>query len=430
VKLSEKLKIRANQAAFLGLGLAEKIRHGQSINLFSPGFRQNPHRAFADARKRGPVYYSLAIRAWWVTGFDQVREVLRDPRFSSDVRKFPKRADAIRKQIGDDAFRLENFENPSMLNLDPPDHTRIRRLATHAFTAKYIASLEPRIRIIVDRCLDSLANQGSFDLMETLAKPLPAIVIAEMMGLPETDHARFQAWSEDLIAGTATNDPDVVVRAQASSRALIEYFAGIIESRRGDPGDDLIGQLMAAEEAGDKLNTQELYNTCLLLLVAGHETTTRLIGNGLYWLLKRPEQLARLRADPALLANAVEEMLRFEPPVMATQRFALEDMNFHGADLKKGDALFIGLAAANRDDRAIDRPNEFDIGRDKVSQVSFGYGIHLCIGATLARLEGRVAFERLLDRYPDLSLPDEPEWGANPFFRGFDSLDVRGVQQS
>jgi len=266
--------------------------------------------------------------------------------------------------------------------------------------------------------------------METLAKPLPAIVIAEMMGLPETDHARFQAWSEDLIAGTATNDPDVVVRAQASSRALIEYFAGIIESRRGDPGDDLIGQLMAAEEAGDKLNTQELYNTCLLLLVAGHETTTRLIGNGLYWLLKRPEQLARLRADPALLANAVEEMLRFEPPVMATQRFALEDMNFHGADLKKGDALFIGLAAANRDDRAIDRPNEFDIGRDKVSQVSFGYGIHLCIGATLARLEGRVAFERLLDRYPDLSLPDEPEWGANPFFRGFDSLDVRGVQQS
>ena len=430
MKVAEKLKIRANQAAFLGLGLVERIRHGQSINLFSPGFRHDPHQAFADARPRGPIYYSLAIRAWWVTGFEQVREVLRDQRFSSDVRKFPKRADAIRKQIGDDAFRLESFENPSMLNLDPPDHTRIRRLATHAFTAKYIASLEPRIRTIVDRCLDTVANQGSFDLMEALAKPLPAIVIAEMMGLPDSDHARFQAWSEDLIAATATGDPEVVARGQAASRALIEYFAGIIESRRGNPGDDLIGQLMAAEESGDKLNTQELYNTCLLLLVAGHETTTRLIGNGLYWLLKHPDQLARLRADPTLLPNAVEEMLRFEPPVMATQRFALEDMTFHGVELKRGDILFIGLAAANRDAEVISSPNEFDISREKVQQVSFGYGIHLCIGATLARLEGRVAFERLLDRYPDLSLADEPEWGANPFFRGFETLALRGEQRS
>lgn len=430
MKLSEKLKIRANQAAFHGLSLVERIRHGQSINLFSPDFRLSPHQAFADARDRGPIYYSLAVRAWWVTGFELVREVLRDPRFSSDVRQFPKRADVIRKQIGDDAFRLESFENPSILNLDPPDHTRIRRLVTHAFTTKYIASLEPRIQVIVDRCLDSVANQGSFDVMEALAKPLPAIVIAEMMGLPEEDHARFQAWSEDLIASTGTGDPEVVARGQASSRALIEYFAGIIESRRGNPGDDLIGQLIVAEESGDKLNTRELYNTCLLLLVAGHETTTRLIGNGLYWLLKCPEQMARLRADRTLVPNAIEEMLRFEPPVMATQRFALEDMDFHGAKLKKGDALFIGLAAANRDEDAIEHPNEFDIAREKVNQVSFGYGIHLCIGANLARLEGRVAFERLLDRYPELSLAEEPEWGSNPFFRGFDELQVCGEQQS
>lgn len=425
MKLSERLRIRAAQAAFAGLGLAERLQHGQSINLFSGRFREDPHQVFADARPRGPLFYSLGLRSWWVTSFDLVREVLRDPRFSSDVRRFPKRAEEVRKRIGDDAFRLESFENPSMLNLDPPDHTRIRRLATHAFTAKYIASLEPRIRTIVERCLDSVGNQPVFDVMEALAKPLPAIVIAEMMGLPESDHDRFQAWSEDLIAGTATNDPDVVEQSQRSSKALIDYFAEIIESRRGTPSDDLIGQLMAAEEEGDKLNTQELYNTCLLLLVAGHETTTRLIGNGLYWLLKQPEQLEKLREDPGLLANAVEEMLRFEPPVMATQRFALEDMEFHGVKLKKGDSLFLGLAAANRDQSANEHPNTFDVTREKVNQVAFGYGIHLCIGATLARLEGRVAFECLLERYGSLSLEGEPEWGSNPFFRGFDELSVR-----
>ncbi len=427
MKLSDRLRIRIQQAAFVGLGMAERLRHGRSIGLFSRAFRENPHQVFAESRSRGPLFYSLAIRAWWATSFAVVREVLRDPRFSSDVRRFPKRADEVRKRIGDDAFRLESFENPSMLNLDPPDHTRIRRLATHAFTAKYINSLEPRIRTIVERCLDSVGNQPVFDVMEALAKPLPAIVIAQMMGLPDSDHDRFQAWSEDLIAGTATGDPDVVEQAQRSSRALIDYFAGIIESRRGNPGDDLIGQLMAAEEEGEKLNTQELYNTCLLLLVAGHETTTRLIGNGLYWLMKRPDQLEKLRSDPSLLPNAIEEMLRFEPPVMATQRFALEDMDFHGVQLKKGDSVFIGLGAANRDESANENPNEFDITREKVNQVAFGYGIHLCIGATLARLEGRVAFECLLARYDSLALDGEPEWGANPFFRGFDELKVCAV---
>ncbi len=425
MKLNRKLRIRAEQAGLAGLELLERLRHGQSINLFSRAFRDDPHKVFSESRKRGPLFYSLAVRSWWVISFDMVREVLRDPRFSSDVRKFPKRADEVRKRIGDDAFRLESFENPSMLSLDPPDHTRIRRLATHAFTAKYIASLEPRIRTVVERCLDAVGNQPVFDVMEALAKPLPAIVIAEMMGLPEADHDRFQSWSEDLIAGTATRDPAVIEQSQRSSKALIDYFAAIIESRRGNPGEDLIGQLMAAEEAGDKLNTQELYNTCLLLLVAGHETTTRLIGNGLYWLLKRPDQLEKLRADPALVANAVEEMLRFEPPVMATQRFALEDMAFHGIELKRGDSLFIGLAAANRDQAANANPDDFDVSRDKVNQVAFGYGIHLCIGATLARLEGRVAFECLLARYPSLALEGDPEWGSNPFFRGFDELSVR-----
>lgn len=422
MKLREKLTILAAQAAFGGLTTLDSLLHRKTLRLFSPAFREDPHGEFRAVRARGEVFYSLALRAWWVTSYDAVREVLRDPRFSNDVRQFEAQARRIRRQIGDDEQRLKSFENPSMLDLDPPDHTRIRRLATHAFMSRYIASLEPRIDRIVGECLDRVGNERRFDVVDVLAKPLPAIVIAEMMGLPECDHAQFQAWSEDLIDGTAGGGIEVAERARRSTIALLDYFRDVIEARRGSAGDDLIGQLIAAEEAGDKLNAEELYNTCLLLLVAGHETTTRLIGNGLYWLLKKPEQLARLRAEPELVANAVEEMLRFEPPVMATQRYVKEDMEFHGKRFKRGDNVFVALAAANRDPAANERPDEFDITRPKVNQVAFGYGIHLCIGAALARLEGRVAFTRLLERFPALSLAEEPSWGTNPFFRGFDEL--------
>lgn len=425
MKLRERIRIKLRQGFLRGLSGIERVRHGVGLNLFSEAYQSNPHAQFAAVRRRGPLFYSLAVRGWWVTSFELVREVLRDPRFGSDVRKFDKLARRLRRQIGEDQERLESFENPSMLSLDPPDHTRIRRLATHGFTRSYIASLEPRIDQIVAQCLDRVGNEDSFDVIDVLAKPLPAVVIAEMMGLPESDHAQFQAWSEDLIASTGTTDVDVIDRGQRSSRALIHYFAKIIESRRGTPGDDLIGQLIAAEEEGDTLNAQELYNTCLLLLVAGHETTTRLIGNGLYWLLQCPDQLARLRDHPERIPAAVEEMLRYEPPVLATQRFALEDMDFHGQRLKRGDVIFVGLAAANRDPAANEAPETFDIFREQMNQVSFGYGIHLCIGATLARLEGKVAFARLLERFPDLSLADDPVWGRNPFFRGFDHLEVR-----
>jgi len=311
-----------------------------------------------------------------------------------------------------------------MLNLDPPDHSRIRRLVSQGFMHKFIQSLEPRIRLIVDDCLRRVDNDATFDIVATLAKPLPAIVIAEMMGLPESDHARFQAWSEDLIDGTGTNDPTKVERGTAASNALIQYFRDIIHSRRGNPGDDLIGQLIRAEEAGDTLSERELYNTCLLLLVAGHETTTRLIGNGAYLLLKHG-LWKTLRDDSARIPAAIEEMLRFEPPVQATQRFVLEDLEFHGKHMKRGEIVFVGIAGGNRDPDANDAPDRFDPGREKVNQVSFGYGIHLCIGASLARLEAKVTFEKLLAEFPDMRLCDaEPHWGTNPFFRGHESLVV------
>ena len=423
MKTRERLRIRFNRLSFGALDFVERRIHGASINPFSDAYNENPHAQFGALRETEPLHYSLAIRAWWATGFDLVQEILRDARFGADVRKIEWRAKRVRKRL--EGERLERFENPSMLGLDPPDHSRIRRLVTQGFMHKFIASLEPRIRQIVAHCLDRVGNEREFDVIDVLAKPLPAIVIAEMMGLPESDHAQFQAWSEDLIGGSGGGNVAAAERAEQSSSALINYFREVIEGRRDAPGEDLIGQLIQAEEEGDKLNAQELYNTCLLLLVAGHETTTRLIGNGLHALLQEPEQFEHLKAHPELIPNAIEEMLRYEPPVIATQRFAMEDMEFHGKQLKRGDVILVGIAAGNRDPAANDQPDRFDITREKVNQVSFGYGIHLCIGASLARLEAKVAFEHLLDRFPDMTLADEePTWVPNPFFRGFDHLRI------
>ena len=422
MQLRQKIRLKLGQAMVGGLSFVERGLHGVSLNIFDPALAEDPYPFYDRLRTRAPIHYSIALRAWWVTSFDFVQEVLRDKRFGSDVRKFP---ELVKKILPDlDEERRASFEHPSMLNLDPPDHSRIRRLVSQGFMHKFIQSLEPRIRLIVDDCLRRVDNDATFDIVATLAKPLPAIVIAEMLGLPESDHARFQAWSEDLIDGTGTNDPTKVERGTAASNALIQYFRDIIHSRRGNPGDDLIGQLIRAEEAGDTLSERELYNTCLLLLVAGHETTTRLIGNGAYLLLKHG-LWKTLRDDSARIPAAIEEMLRFEPPVQATQRFVLEDLEFHGKHMKRGEIVFVGIAGGNRDPDANDAPDRFDPGREKVNQVSFGYGIHLCIGASLARLEAKVTFEKLLAEFPDMRLCDaEPHWGTNPFFRGHESLVV------
>lgn len=405
-----------------GLSLVERALHGVSLNIFDPALTEDPYPFYNRLRNKASIHYSIALRAWWVTGFDLVQEVLRDKRFGSDVRKFPEQVKKIVKNL--DAEQRETFENPSMLSLDPPDHSRIRRLVSQGFMHKFIQSLEPRIRLIVDDCLRRADNDATFDIVDTLAKPLPAIVIAQMMGLPESDHARFQAWSEDLIEGTGTNEPAKVEKGSAAGRALIDYFREIIKARRGNPGDDLIGQLIRAEEAGDTLTERELYNTCLLLLVAGHETTTRLISNGAYLLLNHG-MWKSLRDEPARIPAAIEEMLRFEPPVQATQRFVLEDLDLHGKQMKRGDVVFVSIAGANRDPNANDNAEVFDIHREKVSQVSFGYGIHLCIGASLARMEAKIAFEKLLAQFPEMRLlDDKPNWGKNPFFRGQETLLV------
>ncbi|MFT7245551.1 MAG: pimeloyl-[acyl-carrier protein] synthase [Candidatus Azotimanducaceae bacterium] len=424
MKLKDKLPLIVGKIYINSMSRVESLIHGTSINILSPKLWADPYHFHSKMRESSPIHYSIALKAYWVTQFDLVQEILKDKRFGADVRKYPERADPISKRMNKN--QLESFNNPSMLDLDPPDHSRLRRLVSQGFMSKFIQALEPNIRRIVRDCLDKTGNASHFDLVQSLAAPLPAVVIAEMLGLPESDHGRFQIWSEQLVGGTGTNDTDKIEDSQRASQALRDYFRDVIKIKRQNMDDGMISRLIRAEEEGDKLSETELYNTCLLLLVAGHETTTRLISNGVFLLLESPQQLAQLRADPTLIPQAIEEMLRYEPPVQATRRFATEDIEFHGTTFKKGQLIFLSIAGSNRDPRANKDPDTFDINREKSTQISFGYGIHLCIGAALARLETQVALEELLDRYPDIQLLDDaPAWGSNPFFRGLDHLNIQ-----
>lgn len=427
MKLRERIGLTLGKAYINSMSRVEELVHGAAINPLSPKLWANPYHYHSKMRDTSPIHFSKALQAYWVTQFDLVQEILKDKRFGADVRRYPKRVARITK--GMDERRLNSFNNPSMLDLDPPDHSRLRRLVSQGFMHKFIQSLEPNIQKIVDECLAKHGNAKSFDLVSALAAPLPAIVIAEMLGLPDTDHEKFQEWSEALVNGTSTNDHDKIEASMRASQALIDYFKQMIKHKRDELDEGMISRLILAEEEGDKLTETELYNTCLLLLVAGHETTTRLIGNGTYLLLKSPEQLELLRKDRSLLPQAIEEMLRYEPPVQATRRFVTEDLHFHGTDFKKGDLIFVSIAASNRDPLANTDPDRFDISRDNPRQISFGYGIHLCIGASLARMEAKVAFEMLLDRFSDIELVDqEPAWGTNAFFRGLDHLNIGVVR--
>ena len=416
--------------AYKALVIFEKLTNkGIALDFISKDYIDNPYKTYNMMRSHKPILFSQTTRLHWVTKMEFAQEMLRDKRFSVDDRKYPiaeKRRKEFKKAGRE--IMLEQFENPSMLKLDPPDHSRIRKLVQYGFTNRYITSLEPQIKKIVEDCLDKVHNQDSFDLIEDLAKPLPAIVIAKMMGLPNEDLNQFQAWSEDLLVGVGgigTTREDIK-RSGDAYEALINYFEEIILSRKNSPGDDFIGKLIQAEEEGDKLNIKEMYGTCLLLLIAGHETTTRLIGNGMFTLFNHLDQMNYLKNNFDLIPNAIEEMLRFEPPVHATVRFSENDMTYDEKNYKRGTAFAVSIAGANRDPEANKNPNEFDIARADIKHISFGYGPHMCIGASLARIESRIAFECLFERFENLELIDKnPVWGKNLIFRGFDHLKLK-----
>ena len=424
-QVANRLMSSVIQAALWSLQRIDYYFNSSVVTLNNPDFYANPYATYNTLRERGPVLRSMANRGWIVNGFDEVTELLRDKRISSDLRKNAFFSNLIK--FAANGIEVPLIDNPSMLNQDQPDHTRLRKLVAQGFTHKYIQSLAPKIEQLVDELLAKIPEDAEeFDVMQSLAKPLPAIVIAEMMGVPSSERHQFELWSAALLGLVEIQDPSMIKKAAVANAEMRDYIARLTEQKRQSPGQDLISQLIAAEEDGDKLTLDELYSTCILLLTAGHETTTRLIGNCLYHLLRNPQQMNLAQNSAEDLASALEESLRFEPPVQITLRFVNEPMQFRGRHFKRGQTLLLCIAGANRDSTANIDPDKFDLKRERISHVSFGHGIHLCLGMSLARLEGQIALNKLFSRYPRLVYAeDKPAWGTNDFFRGLETLTVK-----
>ncbi|HVU69573.1 MAG TPA: cytochrome P450 [Ktedonobacteraceae bacterium] len=408
------------------------------LNMFSlfsgdnPELVANPFALFAMIRSLSavmPLPFPMAGTAqqmWMTTRMEESAQVLKDhARFTVDPGSIGISSPFGQNKAGDsDAPTF--FDAKTMLTVDEPDHRRLRLLVSRAFTPRYIESLRPRIQEIADSLLDRVQAQGQMEVVQDYAFPLPINVIAEMLGIPEADWGQIRAWSEALAQGLSVGKRDPQV--QSHMRAFGEYTARLVASKRRQPGEDLISQMIAIEEAGDRLSETEMLSMITLLIFAGHETTSNLIATGTLMLLDYPEQLAQLKADLSLVPAAVEELLRFNgPATIAGPRYAKEDLELGGQQIKRGDVIFPLLASANRDERQFSQSDDLDITRVLERHLAFGYGIHTCLGAPLARLEGSIAFTTLLKRLPNLQLGiprEDITWHFSLNSRSLNSLPV------
>jgi cytochrome P450 len=396
------------------------------FNPLDPAFRVDPYPVYARLRAEAPIYQP-PFGGFVLSRYADCEALLKDPRSSSDFRNSDAFAQFVEQQGGDPNEAFLGGARP-FLFLDPPDHTRLRGLVNKAFTPKTVEGLRARIQEIVNDLLDRAAAKGSLEVVEDFAYLVPVRVICEMLGVPVQDHETFKEWSRELARSLDPEEflpPAVVEQRQRALESFGQYFSVLIEQRRKSPSRDLLSALIAAEEAGDKLSEAELLATCILLLVAGHETTVNLIGNGTLALLRHPDQLALLRDDPSLARSAVEEFLRYDPPVQFTGRIALEDIPLGDVIIPKGQQAVILLASANRDPERFPDPDRLDISRAENHHLSFGHGIHYCVGAPLARVEAEIALGTLVQRFPDMRLLTEaPAYKENIILRGLAALPV------
>ncbi len=397
-------------------------------DLFSPRFKANPFPRYAEMREQEPVYCHHApygAQIWYITRYDDVMAVLKDNvRFAKDPEGVKDKPAEARKG----SRSIYKMINRNMLFADPPDHTRLRKLVNQAFTPRRVERLAPRIEAITHELLDQVEVKGEFDLIGDFAFPLPVTVIMEMLGIPAAEQQDMYEWTKAIIS-PGRHGITLKERKQ-NIRLFVDYLRGMFALRGREPQDDLITALVQAEDdAGDKLNESELSSMVALLFVTGHETVVNQIGNGVLALLQHPEQLALLKTRSELLDRAVEELLRYDGPVeTSTTRWARLDMVWNGREIKRGDVIRVVMSSANRDGAVFDRPDELDLLRDDAQHhVAFGRGIHYCLGAPLARLEGKIALRVLFERFPDLRLDGDVtdlEWHTGVIFRGLKALPL------
>lgn len=371
----------------------------------------DPYPVYRELRDRYPAYRNDDMRFWALSRFEDVWRAVHDHATFSSAQGIT---------VVDEP---NEYQPPQMILMDPPRHDQLRALVSRAFTPRRIASMEDRVRAIAAGLVDEVVERGEGDFVRDLAIPLPSIVISELLGVPPEDRGDFRRWTDAMVA--VTPDPQRIAEGREAAASLFGYFVQILAGRRKEPRDDLISALIAAEVDGEAMSEEELVGFCFLLLIAGNETTTNLISNGLVLLARHRDQRAALAGDPSLLATAVEELLRYEAPVQGLARTLTRDVELHRKRLREGDKVLLLFAAANRDDREFDDPDRLDLRRPLERHLAFGHGIHFCLGAALARLEGRLALDRVLARIPEYELTtDTVHWTQLVPVRGVVEIPV------
>lgn len=393
----------------------DKVPTGLALTPLDDTFRQDPYPVLKTLRDADPIHHDTDLQRYFFTRYSDVKQILRNPDYWSDPHK--SKSDSFSRFL---IAGLEEGEEVSMLLADEPDHRRLRMLVNDIFTPRAIHKWRERIVEIIDAHLDAITGE-EFDLIGDYAGPIPTVVIAEMLGISSDRHDDFKRWSDTSVTIGFNPAPSEreAEEGKAAQAALSSFFREQIACRKKDPGDDLISQMLAAQVEGEQLTEKEIVDQCNLLLVAGNVTTTDMIGNGIKALLDYPDQLAKLRAQPDLIEATVEEVLRYESPVINSGRISHDDIEIRGCPIERGESLGVSLGAANRDPEVYRNPDTFDIEREQIPHQAFGGGRHHCLGASLARLEGREAILRLVQRFPGLRFSDGGfEYSAVPAFRG------------